>query len=316
MPLTAKKSKFDLSVVIPFFNEEGNIKAMHNALQKALDPTTLKYELIFVDDGSDDRTFEIASSLAENDARLTIIKLRCNAGQTPAMMAGIHHASGAIITTMDGDLQNDPMDIPLFVEKIYEGYDIVVGWRHKRQDKLITRRIPSIVANWLIGKITGVPIKDNGCSLKAYRRHIVQSVALYSEMHRFIPAMLSITGARLAELKVRHHARRFGQSKYGLSRIYKVLLDLITVKTIITSISHPVLWFGWFAIAHLIVTFFVVVAALTLSNVSSTILFSIGLVTASSGIFLIACGVLSELIYSTGDSRIDDFVRFEMADRK
>ena len=316
MSLTGESPNLDLSVVIPFFNEADSIAAMHNSLRLALDPTGLNYELIFVDDGSDDQTFEIASLLARDNADLKVIKLRCNAGQTPAMMAGIHSAKGAIIVTMDGDLQNDPMDIPMFVDKINDGYDIVVGWRHKRQDNLITRRIPSTVANWLIGKVTGVPIKDNGCSLKAYRHQIVKSVPLYSEMHRFIPAMLSLTGMRLAELQVRHHARRFGQSKYGLSRIYKVLLDLVTVKTIITSISHPVLWFAWFAVAHLIVTLFVVVAGLTISDVSPTILYSIALVTASSGIFLIACGVLSELIYRTGNVRIDEVVQLARVSRK
>ena len=304
-----------MSVVIPFFNEEDSIGPMNEALKAALDPTDLDYELIFVDDGSEDRTFEIGASIAEMNPRLRMIKLRCNAGQTPAMMAGIDQAIGAIIVTMDGDLQNDPLDIPLFVRTIHEGNDIVVGWRHKRQDKLITRRIPSVIANWMIGKITGVPIKDNGCSLKAYRRPIIQSVPLYSEMHRFIPAMLSVTGARLTELKVRHHARRFGESKYGLSRIFKVLLDLITVKTLITSVSHPLLWFGRIAIPHLVVSIIFVIASLTLNDLSPTVFYGIAMVTAFSGIFLIACGVLCELIYNTGNLRIEQFTNLQAGAR-
>lgn len=298
-------------MVIPFFNEEESIGPMHEALKAALDPTDMDYELLFVDDGSEDRTFEIGASLARSDPRLSMIKLRCNAGQTPAMMAGIDQARGTVIVTMDGDLQNDPLDIPLFVRTIHAGNDIVVGWRHKRQDKLITRKIPSRAANWLIGKITGVPIRDNGCSLKAYRRLLIQSVPLYSEMHRFIPAMLSVTGARLTELKVRHHARRFGESKYGLSRIFKVLSDLITVKTLITSVSHPLLWFGRIAAPHFLISIICVIAGLMLNDASPMVFFGVAVVTGISGIFLIACGVLCELIYSTGNLRIEQFAKLQ-----
>ena len=161
-------------------------------------------------------------------------------GQTPAMAAGIEHARGRILITMDGDLQNDPGDIQNFLEKIDEGYDIVVGWRFNRQDKLVSRKIPSKIANWIIGRVTGVRITDNGCSLKAFRASLIKNIPLYSEMHRFIPAMASIAGPRIAEIKVRHHARQFGQSKYGLSRIYKVLLDLMVIKTIAAFTSRPV----------------------------------------------------------------------------
>ena len=163
------------------------------------------------------------------------------------MAAGIEQAQGRVLVTMDGDLQNDPQDIAHFLAKIDEGYDIVVGWRHNRQDKLISRKIPSRIANWLIGKVTGVPIKDNGCSLKAYRASLIKEIPLYSEMHRFIPAMASIAGPRIAEIKVRHHARQFGQSKYGLSRIYKVLLDLMVIKTVASFTSRPLVWFSMLA---------------------------------------------------------------------
>jgi glycosyltransferase involved in cell wall biosynthesis len=159
------------------------------------------------------------------------------------MAAGIEYATGEILITMDGDLQNDPADIRLFLDKMAEGYDIVVGWRFNRQDKLVSRKIPSRIANRIIGKVTGVPIKDNGCSLKAYRAALIKEIPLYSEMHRFIPAMASIAGPRIAEIKVNHHARQFGQSKYGLSRVYKVLLDLLVIKTVASFTSRPLIWF-------------------------------------------------------------------------
>ena len=305
----------DLSVVIPFYNEEDSIEAMYEALKSALDATEFAYELLFVDDGSEDRTFAIGATLAAADPCLSMIKLRRNAGQTPAMMAGIDQARGRIVVTMDGDLQNDPLDIPLFVESIAAGNDIVVGWRHKRQDRMLTRKVPSVVANWLIAKITGVPIRDNGCSLKAYRRPVIQSVPLYSEMHRFIPAMLSVTGARLAELKVRHHARRFGESKYGLSRIFKVLSDLITVKTLIASISRPLVWFGRIAAPHILISVIFAIAGLVTIDSSPTVFFGVSMVTAFSGVFLLACGVLCELIYSAGNLRIEQFTNLQTAVR-
>src|SRR5918996_3635984 len=237
----------NLSIIVPLYNEEESIIPLYTAIQGTVESLGLEYEILFVDDGSRDKTFATASRLAEQDPHLRVIKLRRNYGQTPAMVAGIEHANGKILITMDGDLQNDPDDIPEFIRKIHEGYDIVVGWRHKRQDKLFTRKIPSRIANWLIGKVTGVPIKDNGCSLKAFRASLIKRIPLYSEMHRFIPAMASIAGPRIAEIKVRHHARQFGKSKYGLSRIYKVLLDLLVIKTVASFTSRPLLWFTMLA---------------------------------------------------------------------
>ena len=169
------------------------------------------------------------------------------------MAAGIEYATGEILVTMDGDLQNDPADIELLLAKIDEGYDIVVGWRHRRQDKLLTRKIPSKIANWLIGKVTGVPITDNGCSLKAFRASVIKNIPLYSEMHRFIPAVASVAGPRIAEIKVRHHARQFGVSKYGLSRIYKVLMDLMVIKTVTSFMSRPLVWFSLLSLPLLLV---------------------------------------------------------------
>ena len=203
----------------------------------------LRTEIVFVDDGSKDRTFERCLELPRTNPDLRLVKFRRNAGQTAAMAAGIDHARGDVLITMDGDLQNDPGDIPLFLEKIAEGYDLVVGWRHDRQDHW-SRVLPSKVANWLIGKVTGVPIKDNGCSLKAYRADLIKNIPLYNEMHRFIPAMASLAAPRIAQIKVRHHARRFGQSKYGFSRIYKVFVDLVTIRSILSFSRRPATWLG------------------------------------------------------------------------
>lgn len=306
----------DLSIVVPFLNEEESISHMYEAIVAAVDPLDCGFEMIFVDDGSSDRTFEIARSLAMRDPRLRVIRFRRNYGQTPAMAAGIDHARGRIIVTMDGDLQNDPRDIGKLLHKIDEGYDLVVGWRANRQDKLVTRKIPSMIANRLIGKVTGVPIKDNGCSLKAYRAEMIQNVPLYAEMHRFIPAMASIAGPRIAEIKVRHHARSFGSSKYGLSRVYKVLLDLLTIKTLAGSFSRPALWFSIMSIPFVLLG--IVIALLTVSEFISTGLFPIslagtGLLFLTLSAFLFFNGILGELVYKTGETRNEDFARVSLS---
>ena len=299
----------DLSIVVPLYNEEESIVPLYDAIVAAVKPLDKSYEIIFVDDGSADLTATKGKELANNDPNLRFIKFRKNYGQTPAMAAGIDNARGDVIITMDGDLQNDPSDIPSFLDKLDEGYDIVVGWRHKRQDKLITRKIPSRIANWSIGKVTGVPIKDNGCSLKAYKARVIKNVPLYSEMHRFIPAMASLAGSRVAEIKVKHHARQFGVSKYGLSRIYKVLLDLLTIKTIVSFTSRPMLWFAILAIPFLflsLVTFLVFVFnAFSGGADSDLIMISLSVVFSALGFFLIMGGALGELIYKTGDTKID-----------
>ncbi|HEY0341683.1 MAG TPA: glycosyltransferase family 2 protein, partial [Steroidobacteraceae bacterium] len=212
----------ELSIVVPLYNEEDSLRPLYAAITHAVAPLGISFEIVFVDDGSKDGTVRVADEIARADSRVCLVKFRRNYGQTPAMAAGIAQASGDVIVTMDGDLQNDPADIGALLRKIDEGYDIVVGWRFDRQDKLVSRKIPSRIANRLIARVTGVPIKDNGCSLKAYRASLIKKIPLYSEMHRFIPAMASIAGPKIAEIKVQHHARQFGQSKYGLSRIYKV----------------------------------------------------------------------------------------------
>jgi glycosyltransferase involved in cell wall biosynthesis len=297
----------DLSVIVPLFNEEQNVEPLYEALVRELSPLKLDYEILLVDDGGTDATFQRAKRLAESDKRVRVLKFRRNYGQTAAMAAGIDHARGTILLTMDGDLQNDPADIADFIEKIKEGYDIVVGWRYNRQDKLVTRRIPSVIANWIIGKVTGVPIKDNGCSLKAYRAEIVKNIPLYSEMHRFIPAMMSLAGARIAEIKVRHHARKYGVSKYGLSRIYKVLLDLLTIKTLVSFASRPLLWFGILAAPAALtsaVTLAMSFHRLTIQATAFSVpLAGVGLLFAALACFLVLGGTLAELIYRTGNMR-------------
>ncbi|HEX4242369.1 MAG TPA: glycosyltransferase family 2 protein [Steroidobacteraceae bacterium] len=301
-----------LSVIVPFYNEEDSIEHMHAAIVAAVEPLDLTFEMVFVDDGSRDATAARAEQIARRDRRVRFVKFRRNYGQTAAMAAGIEHARGEILVTMDGDLQNDPGDIGSFLAKMSEGYDIVVGWRHKRQDKLISRKIPSKIANWLIGKVTGVPITDNGCSLKAFRASLIKRIPLYSEMHRFIPAMAWIAGPRIAEIKVRHHARQFGKSKYGLSRVYKVLLDLMVIKTVASFTSQPLLWFTLLCIPLTLVGVIAVVAGVlalpTLGHVSLPVA-GAGVIFLMASVTLMASGTLGELVYKLGDVRPEQFAR-------
>ena len=301
-------SEIDLSVIVPLYNEEECISHLYEAIKKGVAPLGMECEIIFVDDGSRDRTFTVAESIAVNDKQLRVIKFRRNYGQTPAMAAGIDHARGKILITMDGDLQNDPQDIPRFIEKIEEGYDIVCGWRENRQDKLITRKIPSIAANWLIGKVTGVPIRDNGCSLKAYRSEVIKAIPLYSEMHRFIPAMASIAGSRIAQIPVRHHARKYGKSKYGLSRIYKVLLDLLMIKTVVSFASRPMLWFGGMSFLAAFGSLISVASAIALwsrsEGVSLVVLNGTSLLLGALAIFFLFAGAIGELVHKTGNLKM------------
>ena len=233
-----------LSVVVPVFNEEQSVAPLVAAVTAALAEDG-SWELVLVDDGSVDRSVEIARQAAAGDSRVRIVRLARNYGQTAAMQAGFDHARGTIVVSMDGDLQNDPRDIPRLVAELEKGYDLVAGYRERRQDKLVSRKIPSWVANRLIRWITGVSIRDNGCSLKAYRRDILDRMALYSDLHRFIPAVAAATsGARITEIPVRHHARQYGVSKYGLSRIAKVLADLLTIMMIRSFRERPLRLFA------------------------------------------------------------------------
>lgn len=294
-----------LSVVVPLYNEEQNVPILIDRIVKELSKHNYDFEILCVDDGSSDQTFEVLKNLAADDNRVKVIKFRKNYGQTPAMSAGIQHSNGDVIITMDGDLQNDPSDIATLVAKISEGYDIVVGWRFKRQDKLVSRKIPSMVANWIIGKVTGVPIKDNGCSLKAYRSEIIKNVPLYSEMHRFIPAMASITGSRIAQVRVKHHARQFGESKYGLSRVYKVIIDLMTIKMISSFKAKPLVWFSFAAALPLLLSFFILALSIGILFYNGTlgllVLPGTAILFLFLAVFLFFNGLLAELIYKTGN---------------
>lgn len=233
-----------VSLVLPVFNEVDSLEPLYQALTAALTRLDVPAEVVLVNDGSRDGSAEKLDALAERDERFVAVHLRRNFGQTAAMAAGFDQATGDVIIALDADLQNDPNDIPLLLDKINEGYDVVSGWRRDRRDKWLTRILPSKMANWLISKMTGVYLHDYGCSLKAYRREILQDVRLYGEMHRYIPALAYWAGARVAEVVVTHHPRKFGQSKYGLSRILKVVLDLLTVKFLLAYSTKPIQVFG------------------------------------------------------------------------
>lgn len=237
-------SVVDLSVVLPVYNEEENIPLVHGQVKRALEALGRSYEILYVDDGSKDASFERLNAIAATDATVSIIRFRRNYGQTAALSAGIERSTGDIIILMDADLQNDPEDFQHLLAKLDEGYDVVSGWRKNRQDAALKRKLPSMIANGLISRVTGVHLHDYGCTLKAYRREVLIPVRLYGEMHRFIPVYASWAGARITEIPVNHRARQFGTSKYGLSRITRVILDLITVKFLGGYSTKPLYAFG------------------------------------------------------------------------
>ncbi|MBU0944956.1 MAG: glycosyltransferase family 2 protein [Proteobacteria bacterium] len=234
----------DVSVVIPLLNEEENIPILYEELTQTLAKTKFEYELVFVDDGSSDSSLAILEKLQQNDSHICVISLRKNFGQTAAMSAGFDMADGEVIIAMDADLQNDPADIPMLLEKIAEGADLVTGWRYNRQDPFLSRKLPSKIANRIISFATGVHLHDYGCTLKAFRYDVIKTIKLYGEMHRFIPAIASAMGVSIAEVKVNHRSRRFGTSKYGISRTLRVILDLITVKFLLNYATRPIHVFG------------------------------------------------------------------------
>ena len=234
-----------LSIIVPVYNEEETIPLLYQAVIEAMQPVTKTWELILVDDGSQDQSFQKLLDLSKQDpVHVRVVGLRRNFGQTAAIAAGIDHATGEIIVLMDADLQNDPRDIPMLLEKIEEGYDVVSGWRQKRKDTFLTRTLPSQFANKLISSVTGVHLHDYGCTLKAYRREVITGFKLYGEMHRFIPVYANTVGAKIIEVPVRHHPRKFGKAKYGLERTFKVILDLFTVKFLNSYANKPIYLFG------------------------------------------------------------------------
>ncbi len=238
-----------ISIILPVLNEEENLVDMNTEITGVVENMDVDYEIIYIDDGSTDRSFDILSSLREENPNIKVIQFRRNFGQTAGLAAGFDYANGDVIITMDSDRQNDPNDIPMLLDKINEGYDLVSGWRFDRQDAWLSRKLPSKIANGLISKITGVKLHDYGCSLKAFRREVIENIRLYGEMHRFIPAIASWMGVRIAEVKVNHRARVAGTSKYGISRTFRVILDLITVKFLLQYSARPIHFFGGIGLA-------------------------------------------------------------------
>jgi glycosyltransferase involved in cell wall biosynthesis len=294
----------DLSVVVPLFNESQNVRPLVDWILQALESFPGSLEIILVDDGSRDDTWSQVKAVASG-SRVIGLRLGRNVGQTAAMMAGFDHARGRVVVSLDGDLQNDPRDIPALVAKLEEGYDLVCGWRQQRQDKLLLRKVPSWVANRLIRRLTGVPITDNGCSLKAYRRDLLDRIALYAEQHRFIPALSASVGARIAEMPVRHHARRFGESKYGISRTVKVLVDLLTLKMITTFRSRPLVGFALAAMPALVIA--MVFGGLWLfsfthfgfEKASALVFPGAGLLSLGVALYLFMLGLVAEVALNT-----------------
>jgi glycosyltransferase involved in cell wall biosynthesis len=305
------QAEINLSVIIPVFNEYDNVEPLYAALKPVLQQMGRSYEIIFIDDGSKDGTYEILRKLNDSDCMCKVISFRRNFGQTAALAAGFAHAQGKYIVTLDGDLQNDPRDIPMILGKIEEGYDVVSGWRVRRKDKFLTRRLPSICANWLISRITGVSLHDYGCTLKAYRREVTQNIGLYGEMHRFIPAMASWMGVNVAEVPVNHHPRRHGTSKYGLSRTLRVVLDLITVKFLLSYATKPLQVFGTFgflsAVAGSMIGAYLTVDKLILGHgLSNRPLLFLAILLILVGIQFISMGLLGEMmvrIYYEGQNK-------------
>jgi len=288
-----------LSVVVPLFNEAASLTALVEQLLAALRPLNLPFELVLVDDGSRDGTGEALQELSSTIPELVAVLLRRNYGQTAAMAAGFDASQGQVIVTLDGDLQNDPADIPLLLNKLAEGYDLVSGWRHQRQDGRFSRLLPSFLANRLIARVTGVGLHDYGCSLKAYRREVVEDMNLYGELHRFLPALAFIEGARIAEVKVQHHRRRFGHSHYGIDRTFRVLMDLLTVWFMKRFLTRPMHVFGFGGLLAMglgsLIVLWLVVEKLLGAEIGGRPLLLMGILSLLTGVQLFCFGLLAEL---------------------
>ena len=293
----------EISVVVPLLNEQDNIGPLYKQITDTL-TDKYSYEIIFVDDGSDDNSFNILSQLQQSDTKVRVIRFRRNFGQTAALSAGFAHARGTIIIAIDADLQNDPADIPKIITKLKEGYDVVSGWRKDRQDNTVTRLIPSKIANWLIAQITGIDLHDTGCTLKAYRKEILDETKLYGEMHRFIPALASWSGARIAECEVNHRPRTAGVAKYGLGRTWKVILDLITIKFLGSFSTKPIYIFGGLGLLSVFTAVLLGAIAIyqkifLLTDMSGNPLFLLSAVFFIATIQFILMGLLAELLVRT-----------------
>jgi glycosyltransferase involved in cell wall biosynthesis len=312
------------SIVVPFHNEEENVTVLYARLKQVMEQVGDSYELVLVDDGSNDRTYKLMGEIAAVDSRVLLIKLRRNFGQTSALAAGFDHASGEFILAMDGDLQHDPSEIPSFLEKLEEGYDVVSGWRKERVDNLVMRRIPSRCANWLMAKFSGVDIHDFGTTYKAYRREVIQNIPLYGEMHRFIPALASWYGASICEIPIKNIPRERGKSHYGIGRTFGVFFDLLTIRFLLRYMSRPLHFFGGLGVLGIMAGCSMAATLLGMKILNPQLdvmhhhgpMFVIGSVLIVTGIQLLAIGMLGELQvrhFHTGQQRtpyaIDRMVR-------
>ncbi len=291
-----------VSVVIPLYNEEENIPILYEKLKEVLDKEPYDYEIIFVNDGSTDGTAKKLEEIARKDKKVKVIDFARNFGQTAAMAAGLDLATGDVIITMDGDLQNDPEDIPRLIEKIEEGYDVVSGWRKDRKDAAVSRKLPSKIANWLIGKLTGVKIHDYGCTLKAYRSEVIKRIRLYGELHRFIPALISTVTSvdKIVEIPVKHHPRIYGKSKYGISRTFKVISDLLFIWFLKKFMQKPIHFFGLLGLVLLILGIvpftYLIALKLTGHSIGQRPLLIISVLFILAGLQMFTVGILSEIL--------------------
>jgi len=301
----------DISLVIPVYNEEENLEPLYRKIKEVMEPLEKEYEVIFVDDGSQDQSPQILDSLAREDPRVKVIHFRRNFGQTAALAAGFDLAQGEVVITMDADLQNDPADIPRLLAKMDEGYDVVSGWRRDRKDPYVSRILPSTMANWLISKVTGVELHDYGCTLKAYSREVVKGLNLYGELHRFLPALASWMGVKIAEIPVNHHPRRFGKSKYGLTRTFRVILDLILVQFLLRYSTRPIRIFGGGGLLSLFLglilgSYLTVVKLFFHHRIGNRPLLILAVLLIILGIQLLSLGILGEFltrIYYEGQNK-------------
>lgn len=298
--------EIEISLVVPLYNEEENVRLLHEKIREVLDGLGKNYEIIFIDDGSRDKTFEHLKAIHAENPRAKIIKFRGNFGQSAAMAAGFDAAKGEFVFAMDGDLQNDPKDIPRLLEKLQEGYDVVSGWRKNRKDKLVIRKIPSRIANKLICMVTGVQLHDTGCSLKVFRSEIIKRIRLYGELHRFIPALAKIEGARITEMVVEHHARKFGKSKYNITRTFRVIVDLMAMNLFIKYLKTPLRFFGkigaWFLAGGLFSIIWILYRVYLFNKplVDVNILLTSVFLFIATGAQFFVWGLLADLIVKTG----------------
>jgi glycosyltransferase involved in cell wall biosynthesis len=304
IPSMSEPSQLDLSIVVPIYNEAESLETLVQAIANAVRETQLNYEIICVDDGSKDGSTEVLTNLARRRIDLKAVILRRNYGQTAAMAAGFESAGGKVIVTLDGDLQNDPADIPMLLAKLNEGYDLVSGWRKNRQDAALTRLLPSKIANLIIARVTGVKLHDYGCSLKAYRSELIADMNLYGELHRFLPALAFIEGARITEVPVRHHARRFGKSKYGLGRTIRVVMDLMTVFFMKKFLTRPMHVFGLGGLISLAAgiamgTYLTIVKLFFNQNIGDRPLLILAVLLILTGVQLFCFGLVTELLMRT-----------------